>query len=777
MRRRRIVVAALLLAAFTASTPQAAGFVHPGISHSQADLDRMKNHINVEPYKTAFTAFRSQGYSQSTNTGQGPMVSETIGAGKGQFEIRNDAQVAHQNAVMWYVTGDTAYRTNAINIMNGWARTLTSFNPEDILTAGTAMFDFCNAAEIIRATGKGAWTESEITIFKKWLITHLHPPLLLPGKSPNGGTLAPAGFGGLQIKGLLALGVFSERKDIYDFGVSSYLHDGKFSYGITEYIDDNGQNYENQRDVGHPSGNLGAFMESGYVILNQGRDVLGTANNLLARAFESQAKFDLGWDVAPIPFTTADGRSRTKMSGDGRTPYDNLMSDLAYWFFHDVKGLEMPYTKISADFKFPSNPSAAFYYRRDDSGVVPVKPLIGEPAATGVRLYEDLLSGGYLTNFPPGDYSNRELRKGGMQLNDSGLASSMRVPLGWTVTAYDADNFKGESVVLTGTLENNGLNDLVAANFNDRLVSMKVVGAPASTYVVAPSTYKLVNRKSGKVAEVASSSTAKEGNVQQATYTGARNQLWRVEDMGAGGYRIQNLSSNMAMQVAGASLANGGLPTAAGNVDQAPYLLPSNIANGGTATASGGTGGEGATQAFDGNIGSKWFSPAAGGIGWLQYQLPTAKAVVQYTVTSANDAPERDPAAWQFQGSNDGTTWTTLHTQTDQVFAGRQQTNTYAFANTTGYVYYRLNVTAAFGGASFGIQLSEMALYPDAPGAHQRWTIVPANGAAYGGFLKILNANSGGTLDVFGDPKANGANVIQAIDTSSERQQWLLQAP
>ena len=80
-----------------------------------------------------------------------------------------------------------------------------------------------------------------------------------------------------------------------------------------------------------------------------------------------------------------------------------------------------------------------------------------------------------------------------------------------------------------------------------------------------------------------------------------------------------------------------------------------------------------------------------------------AQTIKRYAVTSANDVPARDPKDWQFQGSNDGSTWTTLNTQSDQSFATRLQANTYNIANTTAYRYYQLDVTANSGGSAYGL--------------------------------------------------------------------------
>ncbi|MGW2067752.1 GH92 family glycosyl hydrolase [Streptomyces sp. NPDC001953] len=105
--------------------------------------------------------------------------------------------------------------------------------------------------------------------------------------------------------------------------------------------------------------------------------------------------------------------------------------------------------------------------------------------------------------------------------------------------------------------------------------------------------------------------------------------------------------------------------------------------------------GEVATNLKDGNPSTKWL--AFDKTGWAAYRLSKPAAVVKYSLTSANDAPGRDPKDFTVQGSNDGSTWNDLDSRTGVSFSGRFATNTYSFTNTTAYSYYRLNVTANSG--------------------------------------------------------------------------------
>jgi hypothetical protein len=101
--------------------------------------------------------------------------------------------------------------------------------------------------------------------------------------------------------------------------------------------------------------------------------------------------------------------------------------------------------------------------------------------------------------------------------------------------------------------------------------------------------------------------------------------------------------------------------------------------------------------------------------GWLKYDLGHTETVQRYTVISSTETRTgRDPKDWQFQGSNDGVTWTTLDTQSGQVFANRQQMNSYTIATPGAYRYYRLNITSNNGDTGF-VALSEIGLFAAKP--------------------------------------------------------------
>ena len=132
--------------------------------------------------------------------------------------------------------------------------------------------------------------------------------------------------------------------------------------------------------------------------------------------------------------------------------------------------------------------------------------------------------------------------------------------------------------------------------------------------------------------------------------------------------------------VSGTASANGSLLGAVVDVTASAENAPNEVA----------------ANLADANPDTKWlaFQPT----GWVRYQLSAPAKVVRYSLTSANDAPERDPRDFTLQGSTDGSTWTDLDRQTGIDFPSRFATRTFEATSPAAYTYYRLNVTAVHSG-------------------------------------------------------------------------------
>ncbi|MGS2589608.1 hypothetical protein [Streptomyces hebeiensis] len=142
------------------------------------------------------------------------------------------------------------------------------------------------------------------------------------------------------------------------------------------------------------------------------------------------------------------------------------------------------------------------------------------------------------------------------------------------------------------------------------------------------------------------------------------------------------LSLSAALSAAVTVAVTAGLLGAAPAANAAPGADLTD--NGGTITAQyeGGSADESYSKLIDNDVTTKYFTPRT--TGWVQYRSADPAVVDRYTLTSADDATDRDPKSWTFQGSSDGTTWTTLDTRTGQAFDGRGRTRGFAVANSNG---------------------------------------------------------------------------------------------
>jgi len=109
---------------------------------------------------------------------------------------------------------------------------------------------------------------------------------------------------------------------------------------------------------------------------------------------------------------------------------------------------------------------------------------------------------------------------------------------------------------------------------------------------------------------------------------------------------------------------------------------------------------ENGERVFDNTVNTKWLGTHGQTTGWLRFGFDggQAYAIDGYSITSANDSPDRSPKDWTLKGSNDdGASWTLLDTRVDETGWAIFEKRVYSFANTTPYTLYELDVTANCG--------------------------------------------------------------------------------
>ena len=122
-----------------------------------------------------------------------------------------------------------------------------------------------------------------------------------------------------------------------------------------------------------------------------------------------------------------------------------------------------------------------------------------------------------------------------------------------------------------------------------------------------------------------------------------------------------------------------------------------------------------AQKAFDGVVaaggtGHNWLGTGSG-TDWLEIDIGagTSNKLGSYDIVS-QDETSRAPKGWTMQGSNDGTTWSTLDTQTNQTAWAVFESRLFTVTGSAAYRYYRLNITANNGDATY-TEVAELYLY------------------------------------------------------------------
>ena len=122
---------------------------------------------------------------------------------------------------------------------------------------------------------------------------------------------------------------------------------------------------------------------------------------------------------------------------------------------------------------------------------------------------------------------------------------------------------------------------------------------------------------------------------------------------------------------------------------------------------------EGPAAVFDGDVNTKWLDYSKAG-AWVQYKHPSSVEISAYSLVSGNDAPERDPLSWNFQGSKDGKFYNTLDTQTAGQWTKRGERRTFALKNIVGlnYTYFKLQINAVRDDSlANSVQLADIELH------------------------------------------------------------------
>ncbi len=116
--------------------------------------------------------------------------------------------------------------------------------------------------------------------------------------------------------------------------------------------------------------------------------------------------------------------------------------------------------------------------------------------------------------------------------------------------------------------------------------------------------------------------------------------------------------------------------------------------------------GEGVERLVDGDVTTKFL--ARMNAPWAVIDAGGPYRLSHYALVSANDFPERDPARWVLEGSNDAVAWQPLDVQVGQRFAARFERREFDAGFAAFHRWFRFRMENARGGTT---QLAELELF------------------------------------------------------------------
>ena len=423
-------------------------FVHPGLLHSQDDINRIKKAVVEKegPIYEGFKILLESPFSKMEYRMQGPVEEWGRAPNINTGQAQNDARAAYQNALMWAITGKQPHANKSIEILNAWSGKLKKVSGIDgVLASGLQGFQFVNAAELVRHTNSG-WTEVEAkrceASFKNaWLPTIEHYAYFANG---NWETAA------LQTK--MAIAVFCDDSELFEETIR-YSVNGCGNGSIPNMIVySSGQCQETTRAQHYAQLGIGLLTCAAEVAWQQGVDLYGWNNNRILKGYEYIARFGLGEEV---PYRHHLDRTG-KYGFGGRNNHYTEISKISrgdfwpiyernYQHYAKRRGILAPYSKQVVEMKRPEGHSSDH---------------VGLGTLSHFRTRISLMKPNHLPGIPAGLVAR---------------STSNGISLTWVksvdpITAVDADSYEVYRANQLGGSSRRISNNVIVPNYHDTSV-------------------------------------------------------------------------------------------------------------------------------------------------------------------------------------------------------------------------------------------------------------------------------------------------------------------
>ncbi len=341
-----------------ATAADAQTFAHPGLLHTQSDLDHMKSKVaaGAQPWTAGWNRLLTNRHASLdwhpnpqaiVYRGKNPTHAENYAA------LFNDVAAAYALALRWEVSRDTAFADKAATILNAWSSTLTGIDgsSDKFLASGIYGYQLANAAELLRGYPK--WAAEDRKRLQAMMLAVFYPMNHDFLTRHNGAKIDHywANWDLANMASMLAIGVLTDRRDVYDEAVA-YFKQGEGNGAIEHVVwklhpEGLGQVQESGRDQGHSMLDIALLGAICQMAWNQGDDLFGYDDNRFLRGAEYVARYNLGKDVPYTAYANSDVTQA--VISDGGRGNERPIWELIYNHYVVKKGLSAPNIKAFAE--------------------------------------------------------------------------------------------------------------------------------------------------------------------------------------------------------------------------------------------------------------------------------------------------------------------------------------------------------------------------------------------------------------------------------------------
>ena len=321
-------------------------FVHPGLSHKQSDLERMRAMVaaKINPWYNSFLSLSKESGAKYTYSVRGnSSITKVVQGGENYSAMSSDVRASYLNALMWAVTGDERHAQKAVEIFNAW-QNLSHFETiaTKSLDSGRMGWILIEAAEIIAHTYDG-WQPADIQKFKNMLVHPGYSNTTVPDGTYTfywNAYMGDSGRHGNQDlfgwRLVTAIGVFTDNEIMYDrafryvtnqksrnddlnyepgppitspdcintndyydeyrrLGQNNHTPDYGYNGVVNHYIWENGQGQESSRDQDHAVLGVGMIASIAEIAWNQGDDIYGMFDNRILKGYEWALRYNISF--------------------------------------------------------------------------------------------------------------------------------------------------------------------------------------------------------------------------------------------------------------------------------------------------------------------------------------------------------------------------------------------------------------------------------------------------------------------------------------------------